>query len=68
MSVQVGDQIAGGKIVVASVSDDLVASVTVPSITDSFANPLTITLTPPIPPSQVLAEVTTQLALLGLHI
>lgn len=46
MSINVGDQLLDGQVVVVSVSDDLITSITFPNIKDSLGNALNVTYNP----------------------
>lgn len=46
MSVQVGDQLLDGQVVILGVEDGLVTKIQFPSIKDTFGRPLEITFNP----------------------
>jgi hypothetical protein len=65
MSLQVGDTLLGGKVVIVAVSNDLITSITFPSITDFYGTAVSVTFNPGLVQSDVEGLAASILGVLG---
>lgn len=65
MSVQVGDTILDGRVVIVAVSDDLITTITFNTIRDGFGTPLSVTYNPGQTLPSIIELATLVLGVLG---